>query len=129
MTPTLYNVQQGMAARFSCAGCSKPVEVSEVTCGDCCMRNAQPAIREKGEVWRPMPDPFRGRACGACLRPLVWVPGNPRKCNGTPTSIPLDLTTVRATDGSRYGVQRTVFEARSHFQTCPEPGKFSKKGG
>ena len=57
------------------------------------------------------------------------VPGNPRKCNGTPTSIPLDLTTVRATDGSRYGVQRTVFEARSHFQTCPEPGKFSKKGG
>lgn len=79
-----------------------------------------------GEVWRPFPAALANRptkACAACQVPLLMVPGKP-KASGKPSWIPLDLTTLRKRSGEVVDGSGD-YEARSHFQTCPEPQRFS----
>lgn len=74
--------------------------------------------RPRSEVWRPFVA-GQARPCGRCGTPMIFVPGRP-KPDGTPTQIPLDLTTLRAI------VDSLGWECRSHFETCPAAAEFSR---
>lgn len=72
------------------------------------------------EVWREAP---RGlRPCKACAAPLGFVYAGVDE-RGKKKWLPLDLRTIREKGTNEQGF--LVYEARSHYQTCPKASEFS----
>lgn len=66
------------------------------------------------EIWRQFPrGPVASRQCIACAVPIAF----------TESRVPLDLTTLRLRIEPSGKVDG--WEARSHFQTCTDPARFS----
>lgn len=81
--------------------------------------------KPRAEVWRPFPaEPTMARPCARCGIPLAFGAGK----------VPPDLTTLRAIYPSAIPPvgspdrQPIGWEARCHFETCPNAREFSGKG-